>query len=176
MVLLFSDAILLYTCYSLAAFLTLDADPQVFLRYDGGWLRIAIVMLSVVAGLYFLELYKRYRHSLQDCPDSAGWREPWRCFSVSGLARISRPSGLVRSQHHNDCRQRDRPRVSPDLAYVLRVICKALGCECVLLLGSSQLIHDVCAHWATHTETGFTAIGCLDDSSRDSLISGVALL
>ena len=36
-VLLFSDAVLLYTCFVIAALLALDVDPEVFLRYDNGW-------------------------------------------------------------------------------------------------------------------------------------------
>src|SRR5882672_11136140 len=60
--LLVSEIILTFTCYVIAAFIVLDVDPQVFLFYDNGWARIAIVVacimlfqqIGVVVGIAFL--------------------------------------------------------------------------------------------------------------------------
>ena len=175
--LLFSDAILLSTCYSLAAFLTLDADPQVFFRYDSGWLRIAIVALSVMAGLYFQDLYTDIRiHSKILLLQQAGMSLGGAFLFQSLLVYLHRqdwfiPTGTMVAGSAVAFAALPIWRV-----LYARVICKALGSERVLLLGSSQLIQDVCAHWAVHPETGFAAIGCLDDSAGESLIPGVPLL
>src|SRR5579864_1991699 len=59
--LVLSDAVLLYTCYVAAAFISLEVDPQVFLRYDNGWARVGVVVLCLMAGLYFQDLYTEFR-------------------------------------------------------------------------------------------------------------------
>ena len=175
--LLFSDAILLYACYSLAALLTLDADPQVFIRYDSGWFRIAIVMLSVMAGLYFQDLYNDIRvHSKTLLIQQAG-------VSLGGAFLFQ--ALLVYLRRQDWFLPTGAMLAGSGMAFAIlpiwrvlyaRFACRALGSERVLLLGSSQLIQDVCARWAEHPESGFTAIGCLDDSAGDSLIPGVPLL
>src|SRR5579871_3287583 len=59
--LLISETILIFACYCLASFLVLDVDPQVFLLYDNGWPRIAIVVVCLMIGIYFHDLYTQFR-------------------------------------------------------------------------------------------------------------------
>src|SRR6266436_4692171 len=59
--LLASEIILTLTCYVIAAFIVLDVDPQVFLFYDGGLMRIAIVVACLMMGVYFHDLYTHFR-------------------------------------------------------------------------------------------------------------------
>src|SRR5882672_4884543 len=59
--LLVSEIILAFTCYVVAAFIVLDVDPQVFLFYDNGWARIAIVVACIMLGVYFHDLYTQFR-------------------------------------------------------------------------------------------------------------------
>jgi len=175
--LLFSDAILLYTCFVIAAFLVLDVDPVVFLRYDDGWARLAIVALFVMAGLYFHDLYTDFRVKskavlVQQVGVSVGVAFLFEALLVYfGLQDLFVPTWLM--------------IVGGALALVLiplwrvfygRVAFRAVGSERVLLLGASTLIHDICAYWGEHPETGLRAIGCLDDSAGDSSIQGVPLL
>ncbi len=175
--LLFSDAILLYTCFVIAAFLALDVDPEVFLRYDNGWARIAIVALSVMAGLYFQDLYTDFRIKskallVQQVGVSVGVAFLVQALLVYlGLQDLFVPTWLM--------------IVGGAMALVLvplwrvfygRVAFRAAGSERVLFLGASALIHDICAHWAEHPETGLTAVGCLDDCAGDSSIQGVPVL
>src|SRR5258705_11113039 len=60
-VLLFSEAILVLSCYVVACYATLDIPADVFLDVEGGWLRIAIVDAFILLGLYFNDLYEDYR-------------------------------------------------------------------------------------------------------------------
>ena len=175
--LLFSDAVLIFTCYWIAALLTLDSDPQVFLRYDNGWMRLGIVALCAIAGLYFQDLYadlsvKSKTLLIQQAGVSLGaaflfqallvylgrqdWFVPtWIMIAGSAIAFVLVPAWR--------------------LLYA-RVVLRAAGAQRVLFLGSSGPIRDVCAHWSQHPEAGFAAIGCLDDAAGDSLIAGVPLL
>jgi hypothetical protein len=59
--LLVSEVILIYTCYLVATFIVLYEDPQVFLLFDNGLGRIAIVVLCVLMGIYFHDLYQEFR-------------------------------------------------------------------------------------------------------------------
>ena len=59
--LLLSEVILIYSCYVVATFIVLYEDPQVFLFYDNGWGRIAIVDTCIIVGIYFHDLYEQLR-------------------------------------------------------------------------------------------------------------------
>jgi sugar transferase (PEP-CTERM system associated) len=55
--LLISEIILLATSFVVACYVVLPFDPSIFLFDEGGWVRIALVIVSVVIGLYFYDLY-----------------------------------------------------------------------------------------------------------------------
>ena len=175
--LLISDAILLYTCFLIAAFLALDVDPEVFLRYDNGWTRIATAVLSIMGGLYFHDLYTEFRVKskavlVQQAGVSVGLAFLLQALLVYlGLQDLFVPTWLMIA--------------GGALVLVLlplwrvfygRVVYRAMGSERVLFLGASSLVHDICEHWAEHPETGYVAIGCLGDCTDDSPIEGVPVL
>src|SRR5689334_6411447 len=59
--LILSETILIFSCFILASYIVLESDPQVFLLYDGGLLRVSLVVISVMLGLYFQNLYNNFR-------------------------------------------------------------------------------------------------------------------
>ena len=59
--LLLSEIVLIFSCYILACFFTLDSDPGVFLLYEGGLARITLVVSCVMLGIYFHDLYEHVR-------------------------------------------------------------------------------------------------------------------
>jgi sugar transferase (PEP-CTERM system associated) len=59
--LILSEAILVFSCYILAAYLLLDVAVDVFLFDDGGLWRIMLVVAVIMLGLYFHDLYENYR-------------------------------------------------------------------------------------------------------------------
>ena len=175
--LLFSEAILLYACYSLAAFLTLDADPQVFFLYDSGWLRIAIVMLTVVAGLYFQDLYTDIRiHSKIMLIQQAGLSLGAAFLFQALLVYLGRQDWFVTTGTMIAGSAVGFAFLTTWRILYARVVLSAAGSERVLFLGSSHLIQELSAHWIQHPETGVTAIGCMDDAPGTSTIPGVPLL
>ena len=56
--LLFSEILLTASCFLVVTFLILNVDPPVFLSADNGLPRIAVVVASILFGLYFEDLYK----------------------------------------------------------------------------------------------------------------------
>src|SRR5271154_4696055 len=59
--LLVSEIALIYSCYVVASFFTLDADPGIFFFYDNGVLRLTIVVAGLMIGIYFHDLYTQFR-------------------------------------------------------------------------------------------------------------------
>ena len=55
------ETLVLASCYIAAARLVIDEDVVFYLIYDGGWLRIAVVVAAVQMGLYFQDLYEHLR-------------------------------------------------------------------------------------------------------------------
>src|SRR5690349_14205901 len=61
LLLVVSEIILLFACYILPGYWVLDVPLEIFLLYDGGIWRIALVVAIVVLGLYFHDLYEELR-------------------------------------------------------------------------------------------------------------------
>jgi len=63
LVLVLSDAVLLMTCYVLAATFALNAqlDPWFYIRYDNGWVQILFVVAIIQIGFYFMDMYDDLR-------------------------------------------------------------------------------------------------------------------
>src|SRR5205809_1001366 len=59
--LVFSEAVLIFSCYVLATYWALDIAADVFLIDDGGMWSILLVVLVILIGLYFYDLYENYR-------------------------------------------------------------------------------------------------------------------
>src|SRR5271165_6167696 len=57
-----AEVVILYACYVAGAYADPDVgDVRVFLQYDSGILRIAIVVALAIAGLFFRNLYAEVR-------------------------------------------------------------------------------------------------------------------
>lgn len=64
--LLFSEFLLIYLCYTGGIFLLTplinpDFSPAIFFASEGGFFRIAFVVVCIVAGVYFQNLYSMLR-------------------------------------------------------------------------------------------------------------------
>ena len=57
--LLISEVLLVTSAFVFATYVVLEVDPTVFLLYDGGLFRIALVVISILVGLHFHDLYSQ---------------------------------------------------------------------------------------------------------------------
>src|SRR5207244_3781076 len=57
--LLISEIILVTSAFVFATYISLEVDPSVYL-YDGGWVRISLVLLTILVGLHFNDLYSQF--------------------------------------------------------------------------------------------------------------------
>src|SRR5271157_4939030 len=57
--LLIADFLLTASAFVLTSYLALEVDPTVYLLYDNGFVPILVVVLSILIGLHFQDLYSR---------------------------------------------------------------------------------------------------------------------
>jgi exopolysaccharide biosynthesis polyprenyl glycosylphosphotransferase len=160
--LVISDTVLLFSCYILAAYWTLEAAPEIYLLEDGGLYRIAFVVALIQAGLYFSDLYDDYRARsrvllvqqfclvigaaflLQALMSYARWLLLLpRWMMVYGSAGVLVVLPLWR------------------VAYAA-VIGKAVGAQKLLFLGTSPAVREIIGHLVERPELGLSAAGFLE--------------
>ena len=165
--LLLSEIILLFSCYLAAVMMIAEMDPEVFLLYDGGLIRITLLVAVELLSLYLLDLYtdvKVYSRILifQEVCLVIGialisqallsyikpeWIVPrWMMTVGSGFALVLLPSWRILYSR-----------------YMLR----ALGHKQVLFLGESVTLDELAAGLTARPELGFSVIGYINDNSHE---------
>jgi sugar transferase (PEP-CTERM system associated) len=157
--LLSSEILLIASAFILATYLVLEVDPTVFLLYDGGLVRIFLVLGSILLGIHFHDLYSKiYVRSRLVLAQQL-------CL-VMGVAFLVQ--GVV-SYIDADLRIPIRVMILGSVlavtaifawrvffsAYVLRVVAQ----DRLLLVGGSPLLEDIGRHIDEHPEMGLQVVG-----------------
>ena len=175
--LLVSEIILLATAFCVATYAVLTFDPSIFLIYDGGWLRISIVILTILIGLYFHDLYtdlfvKSKIVLLQQL-----------CLIIGSAFLVQ---GFI-SYLDVDMRVPVRVMIVGNLLSVIGIFCwrvffsayalQVVNRDVLLLVGGSPLLEDIADFIKRHPESGQLVAGYVDDSheSGSELPSGKLL-
>jgi len=176
--LLVSEIALIYSCYIVASFFSLDVDPSIFFFYDDGFLRVTIVVAGVMIGIYLHDLYTQFRiksrillvqqlclivgiafltQALLSYLKLSDWTLPkWQMIYGSGLTLLLLPAWR--------------------LLYGA-VIFRALGSERLLFLGTSSSAREIAAYLADHPELGLSCVGYVDDlDGSDTELPGGRLI
>src|SRR5689334_6854075 len=161
--LLVSEFVLVTSAFIFATYLTFEADPTVYLIDDGGFLRIMLVVFSIILGLHFHDLYSQFHVKSRIvlvqqlclvmgvaflCQGliaymNAGLRVPIRVMVVgSGVAVVAIFLWRIFFS-----------------TYAYQVV----GKDRLLLVGGSPLLEDIARHIAEHPETGLEIAGYVDD-------------
>lgn len=164
--LLISETLLITSSFVLATYLVLEVDPTVFLLYDGGLTRVLLVMLSILVGLHFHDLYTQIHIRskiilLQQL-----------CL-VMGIAFLLQ--GLI-SYVNADLRVPARVMLMGSMFAVAaiygwrllysRYVVAVMGRQKLLLVGGSSLLEDIAAHIEEHPELGMEVAGYVDDEHQ----------
>lgn len=166
--LIVSEFLLILLCYVTGSwlvgwFINPDFDLGIFIRDDAGLVKIAVVALCLVAGIYFQDLYSAFRIKsltvlIQQLCLVAGF-----AFLIQALfAYARRPEWSL-------------PRwamifgsflmllvVPAWRSFYSSVVVRALANQRILFLGTSPVIQEIAAHLAAHPELGIRIIGYLD--------------
>jgi sugar transferase (PEP-CTERM system associated) len=164
--LLISEIVLLAAAFGVATYITLTYDPDIFLFYEGGWLRIAIVILTILTGLYFYDLYTDL-------------------FVKSKLALLQQLCLIIGSAFllqgflsylDADLRVPIRVMLVGNLLCVIgvfswrifftRYALHVVNRDVLLLVGGSPLLEDIGDYVQRHPESGQFVAGYVDDSQK----------
>jgi len=165
-VLVISDAVLLFSCYLFAAWLTIDVPLVKFLFEESGYWHIAFVMAIIMLGLYFNDLYEHYQvrsrieliqqfclalgiaFLLQSLVSYAQWGvllPKWAMVYGSLLALVVLPLWRM---------------------FFTALASSSIGAQKLLFLGSSPAVREIGAYLKQHPELGLSSIGYLDTSDE----------
>ncbi len=176
-VLLVSEILLITSAFIIAVYLTLGVDPWVNLLDDGGLVNLIPVLVTILMGMHFNDLYSQvYVKSRivllqQLCLVMGG------AFLIQGLFSYFVPEMRV-SAHVMAWGS----GLAVVVIYFWRVLfstfaIKMIGRDSLLLVGGSPLLEDIAAHLAEHPELGLEVAGYVDDAHQpgDRLLGGKVL-
>jgi sugar transferase (PEP-CTERM system associated) len=175
--LLISETILIFSSFILASYVVLESDPAVFLLYDGGLLRVSLVVLSVMLGLYFQNLYTDFRvrskiglvqqlclvigivffsQALLTYLSPSLMMSRWIMILGCGIILLVLPAWRV---------------------LYTGVLFKALGAQRLLFLGTNSVALEIAGQLHEHPELGLVSVGFVDDKrERGEMLPGGAVL
>ncbi len=181
--LLFSEFLLIFSCYIFAAFLfywfvgTPESDPQIFFFSESGFFRLAIIVGSIMAGIYFHNLYGQLRiRSRIQLVEQLCLTVGIAFFTQALLVYLKRTEWVV-------------PRwvmiFGSALTLLLlpawrlfygSVVIQAIGFQRLLFVGTSQTIREISAYIFDHPEVGLMTIGYVDNIDPRVELPGGRLL
>ena len=175
--LLISEAILVTSAFIFATYLALEVDPTVFLLYDGGLSRIVLVLVSILLGLHFHDLYSQYYVKSRIVLIQ-------QLCLVMGVAFLTQ--GLI-AYLNASLRVPIRVMVLGSAFAVVAIFfwriffstyaLQVVGRERLLLVGGSPLLEDIAKHVVDHPEMGLMVAGYVDDRHRaDEQLPGGKIL
>lgn len=158
-----SEIVLILSAFILAVYIDLPVDPSVFLLYDGGMARIALVALSVILGLHFMDLYTNIKVTQRILLLQQLCLVTGIAFLAQGLASYLNP-GLTLPR---------RVMIwGSALMFVLifswRVfyssyVLRMMGRQRILFVGANPVVQEIASHLATRPTLGLEVAGYLDD-------------
>jgi sugar transferase (PEP-CTERM system associated) len=171
-----SEIVIIFSCFLIATYVMVDVDPEVFLLYDGGLVRLSIVVVSVMLGLYFQDLYNdlrvpsRMRLVQQVCLVIG------IVFLLQALLTYLEPSLMM-------------PRwlmiLGCGMVLVLvplwrtfysRVVFRGLGAQRILFLGTNDVARDIVGKLRQKPQLGIAPIGYLEDGDVGAEYEGAKVL
>jgi sugar transferase (PEP-CTERM system associated) len=176
--LILSEAILLFACYVTAAFVTIDAAPDVFLLEADGLWSITLVVVFILLGLYFADLYHTYRIQSRIELVQQYCLVLGATFLMQALLNYGRWDFLVLPKWTMVYGSAFALVLTPAwrIAYT-RVVFKAIGVRKVLFIGSSPSVQELIQEIFRRPELALSAVGFLDnDEAAPAKLFGLRCL
>jgi lipopolysaccharide/colanic/teichoic acid biosynthesis glycosyltransferase len=162
--LLVFDTLLITAAFILTTYLVMEVDPAPYLLYDGGLVRIFVMVLTILAGLHLQDFYSRFHVQsrivlLQDLCVAIGW-----ALLLQGLISYLDPDLKAPMQV-----VLWGSLLTLAAMFLWRVFFSAhaleiLGLDRLLLVGDSPLLEDIARHVGSHPELGLLVAGYVRDS------------
>jgi sugar transferase (PEP-CTERM system associated) len=162
--LILSEVVLIFACFIIATYLVVDSDPEVFLLYDGGLIRMTLVVASVMLGLYFQDLYNDFRiRSKTLLVQQLCLVVGLVFFSQALLTYINRELMMSRWIMIFGCVMILILIPAWRLLYV-GVVFRALGAQRLLFLGTNSVALEIAERLGDFPHLGLAGVGFVDDN------------
>jgi lipopolysaccharide/colanic/teichoic acid biosynthesis glycosyltransferase len=164
--LLFSEVLLIFSCFVALTFLILNVDPAVFLFTDRGLARIGLAVASLLFGLFFEDLYTQiYIKSRVLLAQQLSL--------VAGMALLFQ--GLI--SYINDELRVPLRVMLPACALTIVIlfgwriaysalVLQVVGPQRILFVGMSPLVEALSRHIETHPELGLDVLGYVGNGAE----------
>jgi sugar transferase (PEP-CTERM system associated) len=168
--LIVSEAILIFSCYLVAVYVTVDAAPDIYLLDDNGLWGILLITLLILIVMYFVDLYEDYRSRSQIALVQQYCLVIGVAFLVQALLNYGRWNTLVLPKWTMVYGSVGALVVLPLWRFTFTtVLLKAVGARRLLFLGSSQAVQDIIQRIFERPELGLAAVGYLDNDPNAPL-------
>jgi sugar transferase (PEP-CTERM system associated) len=162
LILLITEATVVFCCYILASYAVLEVDPVVYLVYDGGLGRVLITELTILLAMYLQDLYSEVQVKsrmvlVQQICQAMGIAflaqallgyvnadlilPRWLMLTGSGLSLVTVLSWRV---------------------FYSTFLLGAIGGQRILLLGTNDLVVEIARHLAGRPEHGMRVVGYVE--------------
>lgn len=175
-VLLVSEFLILTCSYVLAAYLSLEVDPSVYLLDDGGLGRALFAVLTILFGLHFLDLYS----DVQTVSKVGLVLEIGQAIGFAFLAQA-----FVAYVNRSWMMPRTIMLLGSSIALVglaaWRIVYDAVflrqvGLQRILFVGRNAVVEDIAGFMAKHPELGWLNLGYVDEAEPGTIWYGAPLL
>jgi exopolysaccharide biosynthesis polyprenyl glycosylphosphotransferase len=175
--LLITETVLIFSCFVAACALILQVDPMVYLLWDGGITRIAIVVATIVMALYFHDLYAEIRVRAKLLLFQQVLQAIGIAFLIQALLLYSRQELDLPLRVMITGSGLSLLAVSAWRLLYDAVVLRALGEQRIVFLGDNDLVEDIAAYLGGHHELGMRAVGYIEEANSPVLEDrGVARL
>jgi exopolysaccharide biosynthesis polyprenyl glycosylphosphotransferase len=161
--LLASEFLLIYSCYVAAAFAFRGLDAQLFLLDDNGWLRILLVTICLIVGIYFHDLYSDFQIGLRDLLPKAGVVAGAAFLAEAIFSYLRLPQLVLPGRTMIAGTAFTIAALLAWRAFYNDVLLKWMPSERVIFLGNPAIAQEIVARLESHPEVGLTPLGFLDD-------------
>lgn len=164
--LLVSEATLVFTAYAAASYLLIDVDPLLWLLYEDGLLRILALVVWILVGMYFQDLYSNFRIRsrfvlVQQVSLVLGTAFLFQALVSYGIPRLLLPRWVMMAGSSIVI------VTVPIWRYIYsHFVVQALATERVLFLGASPLAVEIAEQLRDRSELGCSVTGFLADPSE----------
>jgi sugar transferase (PEP-CTERM system associated) len=166
--LVISETVLIFGCYTLAAYLASDIPLDVFLLEDGGGWHIAFMTMVILLGIYFYDLYENYRIRTRTLLIQQFCMILGIGFLIQALANYGHWNSVLLPRWVMVYGSLLVLAVLPTWRVLFATfVSKAIGAQRLLFLGSSAAVREIIARVSERTELGLAAVGYLDDAYAD---------
>ncbi|HXB75460.1 MAG TPA: sugar transferase [Candidatus Acidoferrales bacterium] len=175
--LLVSEIILVTSAFIVATYIDLNVDPTVFLLDDGGMFKIVLVVISILVGLHFHDLYSEFYVKSRIVLFQQLCLVMGIAFVLQGLIAYVAPDMRVPIKVMIWGSGIAIAAIYSWRIFFSAVAINVVGRDRMLLVGGSPLLEDIGRHIAEHPHLGLEVAGYVDDQHETGdMVTGAKLL